>query len=396
MNSLQSPSEGPVEVLDLQKPLPRTDTRRHDLDLLRVACIVLLVFFHAAMPFNADWDWFVVNEDRSRLLLEVSFFVSRWRMALLFTIAGIGTAFALNRRTGKQYLKERTRRLVVPVVFAALVLVPPQIAAERMREGAHYANVFEFLKAYADFRPYPDGNWSWHHMWFVAYLFLYSAVALPFFLWLRSPKGRAFHDWVDHVLATPWLYALCVPMGVVYAAFIERFHGPQDIFNDWAMFGLYFFTFVYGYILGKQERAWQAMEERRRVSLGIALAALVFVDVLRWNKIEPPPGYSVPTLAYLALTGAMPWFWVLAILGYGRRYLNHAQRWLPYATEAAYPVYILHQTIVVGLAYYVVQLNEPIFAKYTFLATTSLLLTVLVYHLYIRPFRPMRFLFGMK
>ena len=396
MSLYQSPSEGSVETLDLAKPPSRTRTRRHDLDILRVACIVLLVFFHSAMPFNAEWDWFVVNDERSKLLLEVSFFISRWRMALLFTIAGVGTYYALGRRTGRTYLKDRAKRLVVPIIFASLLLVPPQVAAERMREGVHYANFLDFLKSYADLRPYPDGNWSWHHMWFVVYLFLYSAAALPFFLWLRTEKGRAFHDRMDQALATPWLFALCVPMGIVYAALIERFHGPQDIFNDWAMFFLFFCTFVYGYVIGEQRRIWQSIEERRRVSLGIALAALVFVDVLRWNRIEPPPGNSLPTLAYLALTGALPWFWVLAILGYGRRYLTQAPKWLAYANEAAYPVYILHQTVVVGLAYYIVQLKEPVLLKYAFLAPTALILTVLVYHLYVRPFRPMRFLLGMK
>lgn len=396
MSSLKSPSEGPVEEFDPNKPLPRNATRRHDLDVLRVACIVLLVFFHAAMPFNAEWDWFVVDDQRSRLLLEISFFVSRWRMALLFTIAGVGTAFALRRRTGPTYLKERAKRLLVPTIFATLVLVPPQLAAERMREGAHFANPLEFLRTYGDLRLYPDGNWSWHHMWFVGYLFCYSALALPFFLWLRSEKGQAFHDWVDAKLNTAWVYSLCLPMGLVYAALIERFHGPQDILNDWAMFFLYGFLFLYGYLLGDRTRIWEAIQSRRQMSLGIALGMFIFIDILRWNRIEPPPGTSLPTLAYLALTGAMPWFWVLAILGYGRRYLNRDRRWLPYANEAAYPVYILHQTVVVGLAYYVVQLKEPLFAKYLFLAPTSLVLTVLLYHLYIRPFKPMRFLFGMK
>jgi hypothetical protein len=348
------------------------------------------------MPFNAEWDWFVTNDERSRLLLEASFFVSRWRMALLFTIAGVGTSFALRRRTGRGYLAERAKRLLIPTVFATLVLVPPQVAAERMQDGAHFANPLEFLKTYANLVPYPDGNWSWHHLWFVGYLFVYSTLALPIFLWLRTDRGRALHERIDLALATPWIYALCVPMGLAYAAFIEQFHGPQDIFNDWAMFLLYFCTFVYGYLLGDRPRVWPTIEDRRRLSLGIALAALIFINILRWNRIEPPPDHSLPTLAYLALTGAMPWFWVLAILGYGRRYLNHNYRWLPYANEAAYPVYILHQTIVVGLAYYVVQLKEPIFAKYLFLAPTSLILTVAVYHLYVRPFRPLRTLFGMK
>ncbi len=101
--------------------------RRHDLNWLRVIAILLLLYFHTGMIFTAEWDWHIKNPETSHLVLEVNYFFSRWRMALLFLIAGIGTHYALRRRSAGEYAGERTKRLLVPVLFGMLVIVPPQI-----------------------------------------------------------------------------------------------------------------------------------------------------------------------------------------------------------------------------------------------------------------------------
>jgi peptidoglycan/LPS O-acetylase OafA/YrhL len=370
--------------------------RRPDLDILRVACIVLLVFFHAAMPFNSHWDWFVINDERSGLLLEFSFFLSRWRMALLYTIAGIGTAFALRGRSPSVYLRERSKRLLIPILVAVLVLVPPQVAAERIREGAQYANVTEFLRTYLNPTAYPDGSWSWHHMWFVAYLFVYSVALLPLFIWVRDRADAQTVGRLERFLGRNTVYLLALPMGILYALLIPRFNGPQDIFRDWAMFLVYGCTFLYGYLIADRSEVWDGIVARRRTSFAWALAIYLFVNIFRWNETVPPQDYRATSIAYLTLLGGMPWLWVLAILGYGRKYLTQAPKWLPYANEAAYPVYILHQTVVVGIAFFLVQTSEPVISKYLFLASVSLLATVAIYHAYVRPFPFMRFLMGMK
>ena len=90
------------------------------------------------------------------------------------------------------------------------------------------------------------------------------------------------------------------------------------------------------------------------------------------------------------------WFWVMALTGYGKKYLNRKNAISDYATQAVYPFYILHQTVIVIVAFYVVQANDDVLAKYLFLAFTSLFLTVAIYHLLIRPYPVPRFIFGMK
>ncbi|HEX7118236.1 MAG TPA: acyltransferase family protein [Longimicrobiales bacterium] len=377
-------------------PRPAAPVRRHDLDWLRVIAILLLLYYHTGMIFAAEWGWHIKNAETSALVLELNYFLSRWRMALLFLISGIGTSFALRRRTAGEYVGERMRRLLVPVVFGMFVIVPPQIYFERIANGAAYGSYLDFYPEVFGFAPYPEGAFSWHHLWFVFYLFCYSLAALPLFLYLRSDAGRRWAARVAQAVRGPGLYALAIPPGAVLAALIVRFPGPQNIVDDWASMLYYFLFFVYGYVLAVAEGVWAEIEARRRTSLTLAFLAIVAIDAIRWNGATPEFTYSVSNTLYHLLQAFNAWCWVLALLGYGRRYLNRPSRVLDYANEGIYPFYILHQTVIVVIGYYVVQVEEGILAKYLFVSTVSLAVSWAVYHLLVRPFPAARFLFGMK
>lgn len=370
--------------------------RRHDLDWLRVIAIVLLLFYHSAMPYVAEWDWHLKNPETSPLLMEAGYFLSRWRMALLFLISGVGTAYALGFRPARRYLAERGRRLLVPLAFGILAVVPPQIYVERLADGAAYGSYLEFWPRVLQLRPYPEGDFSWHHLWFIAYLFLYSVAALPLFLWMRSARGHRARAAVERRLAGPALYALGAPLGLVLATLYVRWTGPQDIVNDWGHLVYYFLFFVFGYLLADAEGAWRWMEARRRTSLALAVASIVAINYLRWNDLEPAWGYNAGNAALLVLQGFNAWFWVLALLGFGRRHLSFRNRVLDYASEGIYPFYVLHQTVIVVVAFCVIPAPDGVWAKFWFTSVVSGALTVALYDFAVRPFRITRFLFGMK
>lgn len=370
--------------------------RRYDLDWLRVIAILLLVYFHTGMIFAAEWDWHIKNPETSRLVLEINYFMSRWRMPLLFMISGIGTSFALRRRTAGEYLRERTGRLLVPVVFGVLVIVPPQIYLERIADGAAYTSFLDFYPEVFTTGPYPEGNLSYHHLWFVFYLFLYSATALPLFLYLRGATGARFARAVERLVRGPGMYALALPLGAVLAALVVRFPGPQDVIHDVAYLLYYFLFFFYGYVLSVAGKVWDEIEARRRASLTLAFLSIVAIDALRWNGATPAFEYSLANALYYLLQGFSAWCWVLAFLGYGKRYLNRPSRVLARLNEGIYPFYILHQTVIVVIGFYVIQVEESILAKYLFVSTVSLLVSWAIYDLLVRPVPVLRFLFGMK
>ncbi len=374
---------------------PSAPPRRHDLDWLRVLAIVLLVFFHSAMPYVAEWDWHLKNPQTSNLLLELNFFMSRWRMALLFLISGVGTAYALGSRRPRQFAGERSRRLLVPLIFGMLVIVPPQIYFERLAAG-EASSYLSFWPSVLQLQPYPDGNTSWHHLWFIAYLAIYTAVAMPLLLSLRGERRRRLSAALARLVRRVGLMPLALPLGAALAALYPRFPGPQDVVSDLAFLCYYLIFFLYGYFLADASELWEEIERRRSGSLRWAVTCIILINALRWNGVEPHLHYTVQGAAYALLLAGNAWAWVMTFLGFGRRYLNRPSRVLTYANEGIYPFYILHQTVIVILAYYVIPLDENPIAEFLFLSVLALALTAAVYEVWIRPFDRMRVLFGMK
>ncbi|MCE5233498.1 MAG: acyltransferase family protein [Mizugakiibacter sp.] len=370
--------------------------RRYDLDWLRVLVVLALLLFHSGMPFVAEWDWHIKNAETSSLFTEWMYFLSRWRMALLFLISGVGTWFALGSRGGTGYLRERATRLLLPLLFGMLVVVPPQIYMERLTQGVPYANYLQFWPSIFDLVPYPQGNTSWHHLWFVAYLFCYSALLLPLFLWLRGERGAralarlraGLHGWR--------LLLLAAPLAAAHALYLW-FPETHDLAHDPATFAYYLAFFAYGFLLGRDEGVWSAIERYRWHALRLAFFALVALDYLRWNKLEPGDGNLLGMLGESSLSALNAWCWVLAVLGFGKRWLNRDNALRRYATEAVYPFYILHQTVIVVIAYYVVQVpDESILGKWLFLVAASFAATMGLYEFAVRPYRLVRPLFGLK
>ena len=160
--------------------------QRHSyLDWLRIMAIIGVLFFHSAMPFAAESEWHIKNKETSSLFLEFNFFLSRFRMPLLFFISGAVAFFMLQKRTASQFIGLRFRRLFIPLAFGMLVIVPVQVYMERLN-GGFTGNFWNFYPTLFTTGAYPSGNLSWHHLWFIAYLFVYDVALAPLFVWLRK------------------------------------------------------------------------------------------------------------------------------------------------------------------------------------------------------------------
>jgi peptidoglycan/LPS O-acetylase OafA/YrhL len=366
--------------------------RRYDLDWLRVIAILILLAFHTGMIF-VSWGWHIKSPDTSRAFEAVMVWLHHWRMPLLLYISGAGTFFALGFRTPGRYLGERFKRLVVPFIFGMLVIVPPQVYFERQGQ---YRSYWDFYKTIFEFLPYPEGSFAWHHLWFILYLFLFSALALPVFLGLRGTRADALYDRLLVYLRRPAGFALLLlPMLFSQLAlgpsFPDETHGLTD---DWAYFWLCFLFFFYGYLCCRDGRVWSLLEHKRREHLATALLLLVpfylaYYITYKANFFGYDVLYRVPCFV-------MGWYWVLALIGYGQRYLNPSKPFLRYANEAVYPFYVLHQTVIIFVGYYVIQWHRGVYLNFLVVLLMSFFSTVAIYALLIRPFNPMRFLFGMK
>ncbi len=384
--------------------LPTLTTRRYDLDWLRIIAILTLLFYHTGMMY-VSWGWHIQSTETSRPFEEVMRWLHRWRMPLLFFISGAGTYFALRTRTVGSYAGERVRRLFLPLVFGMFVIVPPQIYAEWLFRGRFSGSYAEFYPYVFEFQPYRDGGsggaFSWHHLWFIAYLFLYALISIPVFRWLKSPVGQRFTDRFGRLINRPG-GALWLMVGVIAVSqYMTRPFYPDEthaLIDDWAYFVENLLLFWFGYLLISRREFWSVLTNQRRIFL---VATLVFTAVLYGMRMVFT-NEEIDTIFWIDF-----WYFtngmalmvasVLATIAYGYRYLNVNKPILPRLNEAVYPFYILHQTVIVGIGYYVLtETTLGLYDGFLAISLSSLVVCLVVYGLLIRPFRLTRLLFGVK
>ncbi len=367
--------------------------RAHYVDWLRVIAVLLLVPFHAAMIF-VPWPFHVKNPETSVALEIFNRFLGIWHMPLLFFIAGAGTWFALGRRTAREYVTERARRLLVPLAFGMLVVVPPQTYLERVQQGRFRGSFLDFYPHFFE-GVYPAGNFTWNHLWFLAYLFVFSLLLLPVFLRSRGDGGRVARV-ISRFRTGPSLLLLAVPLMAVQACLRVRWPGEQNLIDDWANFCFYLTMFAYGYAVFATQGAVDRIAGSRWLFLGIGLLGILVVAAAEYSGAGPRAGYNPGRIAYLAFTGFNTWCWVLAILGFARATLDRAGPWHAYAATSSLPFYILHQTVIIVIGYHVVRWEAGVTVKFIAVMASSLAVTIAVYELLVRRLKPLRFLFGMR
>ncbi len=374
-------------------------TRRYDLDWLRLIAIIILLFFHTGMWFN-HWGWHVKNNELSYTFQYWMIWSHNFRMQLLLFISGAGTFMALGTRTAGQFRKDRFRRLFIPLIFGMLVVVPPQIYYERISQ---YASYWDFYKTVFQFKPYPEGgSLSWHHLWFILYLFIYSLLALPLLRFLRSAKAEVFKTKVYSLLASPAGILLLPSIFILITQVVLRPYFPEEthsLWNDWAYFIYYLIFFVMGILCYSIPQLWSAIGANRKYLLGALLVSLApfYICYFHFRGLLVLP-WSIDTIetTFDVCSIFVSWFTVITIIGFGQHYLNRPHPWLSKINEGLYPFYILHQTVIIAIGYYVCQWDWSISAKYWMICFLTLTSCVGFYLLIIRPFNVMRFLFGLK
>lgn len=364
--------------------------RQYYIDWLRILLIISVYMYHMGMIFNT-WGWHVKNNILyGGLLEEVMIFLHNWRMPLLFMISGAGTWYALKDMSPGRYLLERARRLLVPLVAGILILVPVQVYIEKIAQYpsllAYYPHMLEGI--------YPEGNFSWHHLWFIAYLFVIALFITPFLNMLRSTRFMAMVGNLEHIFIKPFgLNTVIIPL--LISQLILRKFFEQDthaLVDDWASFTSYLIYFLAGFILLPVKSIAGAMTKYRRLYLAETIVTMAVMLLFR-NRVD---SVRAAEIIYDVAALAMSWTCAVTVAGYGRKYLDRNSSFRKTANEAIYPFYLLHQPALVITGYMVVKHSIPLVMKVSLVMISSLILIVSVYWFLIRPFNVTRVLFGMK
>jgi hypothetical protein len=376
--------------------------RRHDIDALRVLAFGLLILYHTGMLYVApvaDWGYTLKSSYLAGWLTPPMLFLNRWRMELLFLISGLALHFLRGHASRPLLAAKRSMRLLLPLVFGMLVVVPIQPYVQGVSEHAVAPGFLAFLPYYWTHR-YQDYGLTWAHLWYLPYLWIYTMVLIGLLPVLESRLGRQCRSFIQRLRGAPLVLA---PVPPLLLAGMLRYHYPEShaLVGDWYAHALYFTMFFYGYLLGTDHGLWAELARLRRALLATALtcfALYLFLDKFAGAVIHRPlthhtiviGGWLMETFRYMYC-----WTAIAAILGWGHQYLNRPFRWLPYAREAVYPWYMLHQSVVLLIAYWLLPLHLGPVLEPTLVLIGTVAGCALLHEFAIRRIRWLRPLFGL-
>ena len=355
--------------------------RKHYIDNLRWLCILLLFFYHTFMLYNTFGESFYI---KGADIQGVTYFIMAvwpWFMPLLFLLAGVSSAYALKKRTAKEYLKERTFKLLIPLLFGVVFLVPIQTYFAEVFHNGYSGNYFEqyilFFTKPTDLSGY-HGGFTPAHLWFILYLFIISVVALP----IMRMDQKSEKKLPVHKISLPILLVLFVIP--VFTQIILDISGKSV--------GEYLTYFLFGYFLISSDAIQNKLQKYRFLLLGLALLSML---VLFYGFIREGATQNNNEILYEFTYAFYAWVTILAILGLGKTYLQFTNPATAYLSKASFGIYIIHQQWIVISAYFILMWIQSVPLQMVCIILASTVFTFLTYELF-RRFSVTRFMFGLK
>ncbi len=341
------------------------DPRHHHVDALRAIAFSLLILYHIGMLYVFDWDWHVKSSYQSELVQVPMLIVNRWRMDLIFLISGIATVAILAKRSIGEFVRSRSARLLIPLMFGMLVVVPIQPYCQGVMNGKVEPDFWLFLSRYYSGYAWPakafDGwqyGFTWNHLWYLVYLFFYTLI---YAAWLalkaKLPvlNRLSLRHKFQQLQGARLIIWPIIPLIAFTVLLRLRFPTTHDLIHDWYSHAFYFTMFLFGCWIGRSAMLWAAFARLRRYALVIALVSYALHHILQ--QVLSGPIEWLEWLTYVVLINVYVWTMLVAILGFACTYLNRPFAWLAWANRAVYPWYVLHQSVIIFIAYWLIPLK---------------------------------------
>ncbi|MDB5969391.1 MAG: acyltransferase family protein [Hydrocarboniphaga sp.] len=378
--------------------------RRHDIDALRVIAFGTLILYHLAMFYvgGEDWGWHVKSHYLADWLQPPMLMLNRWRMELLFLISGVALSLMLGKSPSPGRLAaSRSARLLIPLAFGMAVVIPIQPYCQMLAKQVIAPGFWEFLLRYWSGRGFPpdayggwEHGWTWNHLWYLAYLWVYTMLLLPVAWLFDTSAGRRLRSQLLSLRGNALMLLPAIPF-VIYAWLLQsRFPQTNDLLHDGFMHPVYFTIFLYGYLLGTERGLWDELKRRRWHSLGFAALLFCCYYVALEIVDDDLPAWQLAAIRTLRWTYV--WVAICTALGWSHQLLNRPFRWLPYASEAVFPWYVLHQSLIVGLGFWLSALSLGPVVEPLLLLAGTVAGCGLLHHVLIRRIGWLRPLFGLR
>jgi len=375
-------------------------TRRYDIDWLRIIAMAGIFFLHALHLFDEGTDWHLRNADQSTTVLILRGVIDIWAIPMFFVLSGAGAWFALKRRTAGRFLTERVRRLLIPMYTVGIfAIVLPQIYFDAFTNGYRggFWSIITRQLSSVRFDPAWPGLTTFFsgHLWFLQMLFLVSVVVLPLLFYLRSELGRRFigrvAGWCSH---RGGIFLLVIPIVIVRIALMGVFLGQ----HSWAYLAFYAVLFLIGYMLAADERFTESIKRHGWIALVLGIVGFagmgMFILALDYSMFDS--SFSLQFVLYQAIVGVGTWGFIVFLMSMAAKHLKRSSKFLAYCNEAVLPFYIFHQTVILGIGWFVIRWNMGVFPKALIIIVTSFAATLILYDVFVRNSSVLRFFFGMR
>ncbi len=375
----------------------KSSQRRYDLDWLRVSVIfAIFALHHAARFFDTD-DWFIKNATTYLSMQVWLEFCTSWGMPLILIISGASAFLALDKYRPGKYAGGLVLRLFIPLIVGMFTHVALHIYLWNLHTGRFSGSFFAFYPHYFEGMYGFGGNFAWmgSHLWYLELLFILSLFFLPLFIWFkRTSIGQRVLRGMGDLLVNPFAVLLLALPAILLILNLDEAGPGNTSLGGWSLF-IYPLFYIAGFVILSNERLQRHIMRMRWIHLGMGVVFSIAYLFVEFQTVLPSL-FPVADPLGKVLDCFVVWSWLLAVMGFGMKRLNFTNPVLKYANEAALPFYILHQTVVVVLGFFVVEWAIPDLLKYAIILVGSFAAIMGLYEFGVRRFNPMRFLFGMK
>lgn len=363
--------------------------RQFGLDWLRIGAFGLLIVYHIGM-FFVPWGWHVKTSEPIDWAVWPMMAINPWRLMLLFVISGVvSRALITKLARPRRFAARRSSRLLLPLLAGMVIFVAPQPWFE-LRDRCTYDGglLYFWLNDYFEFggsrgTPLP----TWNHLWFVAYLWVYTMglaiiAALPVELRSKMQRGfdMLFSGWRLIVLPIVWLT-------IVRYALHPAFGETHALVDDPYAHAVYSFSFFFGVALARSNTAWTGILGAWKHLLLIAVLACLAMFAIHAQG----NGSALIEAARIAARATLAWCAILGLLGFAQSHLHRDSQARRYLTEAIFPFYIVHQTIIIAVGFWLKQTGIAALSQFAIILFATLAGCILTYELgrrvgWLRPF----------
>ena len=365
------------------------DSRLYFLDWLRILAFAGLVVYHVGM-YYVSWDFHVKSPFAGPGLEPWMKLTEPWRMSLLFMVSGAATSYMLKSGPSLGLLRRRSAQLLLPLVIGMVLVVPPQSYFQVIQKFNYSGGYLDFLGLYfSRYRGFCSNGQclilpTWNHLWFLPYLWIYTLLACGLLaVW---PAALRSASWIfESAFRGVWLMALPIILILVTRlALFERFPSTHALLGDWFNHTIYLGMFVCGAALAASSTLWGRLASTRWVALFMAVA---FWAVLVFVRPAKPFEHAVVAI--------YQWSALVAAFGFAITHLNRDWPLRQLLTEAVFPVYILHQTVIVVGSQFLLPLQLKPAVEGPLIIALTFVLSYAGY-VFIRQFGFLRPWFGLK